>query len=291
MGALLEYELDRKKRFYERRQRAADARADLEEKGLHPDEAQKAVDAWVKTGQWNIPTSRPTGRLQQLAPDAQGNLAYGPGAPETTPVSFRKRDNVKVPYNIENGKIVKPEMGKDFLSELDSSGFRAEPSFRDEYRGGQDIYVRADTGEEVRREPNNGKTNRIIKYGSVGDGTPGRKKERSVEDVVSALKNGFYDQGGMIQDITNKKEAIAVAVRAGLDPDKHPEIKALLDNYQEEEKPVEKPGFISRVRSAFSKSKDEPGHLSADEARSILKEVGGDKEKARALAKKMGFKF
>lgn len=74
------------------------------------------------------------------------------------------------------------------------------------------------------------------------------KAKAAVEGVVAALKNGFYDAGGFMRDIETRRDAIGVAVAAGLDPEKYPEIQAALAKYAEAPAaPPQKPGLISRL--------------------------------------------
>jgi hypothetical protein len=57
---------------------------------------------------------------------------------------------------------------------------------------GQDIYVDASNGHEIRREPNGSKSNRIIKVGAAGGGGAGGPKETPAQKAAMAYMKGHF---------------------------------------------------------------------------------------------------
>lgn len=93
---------------------------------------------------------------------------------------------------------------------------------------------------------------------SAGDKT----RTRNLEGVASALKNGIFFDEGLEQEIVTRKDAVGVAVRAGIDLDNNPDIKALVDKYPDEtpEAP-KKPGLFGRIKKAVSGGAEPNGQV------------------------------
>ncbi len=202
MSYILQYELDKRRRAaqqdYERQQKALDARAALEERGLTPEEANTAVAEWVKTGQWNVPTARTLpGKME---PDENGLIAYGPAQPVQQAIRMRKQQEIDLPYGVDSatGKVVKPQVEEDFLASLEDQGYRARPKFQvrtpkaEADTDGFDIFVDPVSGKEVRREPNGSGRNRTIKLSKPNaapgaGGRGGAAQDPKVKDALNTL--------------------------------------------------------------------------------------------------------
>ncbi len=252
----------------------------LLDQGYQTDVAQEAAQNLLKTGEVNIPQYQ-TNKLPPSNLFPEGIPARGPAI---------KQDRTAV-YTLDQST---GEMKEHPLAP-DVKKAQIEPIYSN---AGQDIYVNAQTGAEIKREPNGTKSNKIIKVGSAGGGG-GAGKERP--DITLAKKELMDIQKDIDAGIPVDPDRMAAAKSAA----------SIVPNVDVGQEPdtveTTQPGMIGKFFGEQPTTVTTPGKpfvrygannniptpqgkpMTPDLAKKFLAQYGGDKEKARAAAVAAGY--
>jgi len=128
----------------------------LAERGLNPDEINNTVNSFVANGTLAIPSTR-----QVRAEGPATEQGYLPMIQE--PVRLGKQPK-KYFAPGDGGKYTQVELPEGAGTDFDAEFVKSPDA------NGYDIYVNAQTGEEIRREPNGQRGNRTVRVGASGAG-------------------------------------------------------------------------------------------------------------------------
>ncbi|RTL20773.1 MAG: hypothetical protein EKK55_17460 [Rhodocyclaceae bacterium] len=292
----------------ERRKRLENNQVALQQQlinaGFTPGEINEALATYVTTGELRMPTERKTGKLRMKGlPEGM----FGPSQTEdeTTPIELPRSKIIGIDSETGDAReLYSGPTGGRVERVLYGKG-KTPP--KEEKRVGQTIYIQAKDGKEIRREPNGLSYDKYIRVGTADGGggrspaeTPQEKLARAaITRYYDALKAGFT-QDDMPEELLNS--ATSAADFLGLSLESVPSTRA-----------PEEPGFLGRMMGKkpeetpppvtvprFKKGVEQPNvltkpqqnkPLSKDLAKQFLQKAGGDKEKARKLAREAGYRF
>lgn len=278
----------------------------LIQSGFSPEEINNIVGTYVKTGDLQMPTQRPTGKYQ-LKPLQGGVSGPQEGIPEMAPIQLprkrvfqqnRKTGDLEEAYNGPTGDEVQ-------VSNFGDVGINRTTT----EKNGVDIFYDPYTFEELSREPNGLSHNRRFprkdkpkpggRGGGGGSETPQQKAARAaLNKYYDALKSG-YSPDDMPEELLNG--AASAAELLGLSLETVPSTKPApeqsmwdkLRNKPPAPAPADKqvPRFTPNVKQPNVLTDTKNKTLSPEIAKQFLQQAGGDKEKARRMARQAGFKF
>jgi hypothetical protein len=163
-----------------REEKAPDLFEKLLRMGLTPEEANQTVSTYSRTGDFNPPAYR---ERPPDPNDAGTEDNFGPTrtrvrplpSVEQLPYNTGKKRQQLYTFDKSKGSYGVPVDVPDNVDAVTVNQYESDP------KNGQDIFVDAGTGKELRREPNGTKANKVIKVGSTQD-------EAADEESVKAAR-------------------------------------------------------------------------------------------------------
>lgn len=275
-----------RKRRQRREAEAAALAQSLLEKGAQPDTVNKIAQTYAATGEIKLPE-------YETKP-----LPYDPEVPEgrstRTPFTLGKRKGL-FGFDSATGKFTEaptPEGMTDF--EVRSYNVGKPP------KQGYNIWTGRQTGEVTRREPNNTGTDHIIYVDpSAGGGRGGKDPDMELaKDTLKKYQSALL-RGDDIPD-EYMDSVRSAADKVGVDIAEVQKDPGLLDQVWNAGAAAASkvPGApkVDPAKPKFGGSavrfKPKGGKpLTKEKAQQFLQQAGGDKNKARALAKQAGYTF
>jgi hypothetical protein len=275
---------------HRQRQQQADQMAqELMTRGLSPDAINSVVNTYVRTGQLKIPN-------QQSVPLPM-NLTESDQTERSTmkPVSFTPKKKQLYSFDKGTGTFSKGPVETDNLDPSVQTFDSTPPDLN-----GQDIYVNGEDSTEIRREPNGEKHNRIIRVMPHHESAGGSKDP---EDIIAMDTMKKY-QGALLRGDSIPDDFMdsvrSAADRLNLSMAEVQKDPSLIDRIQNKASdlatdvtgkpliPPAKPKFDGTA-ARFGAKDGKP--LTKAKAQEFLQRAGGNKEKARALARKENYSF
>lgn len=216
----------------------SDMLKDFVDQGYAPDAAQFLVDRFSKTGKLDnsLPSFSnavvPPGQLNRPVP-----LPSAPDIPERSTLqsfgSMKKKGFMALDQNNP------PKTKEDILNSMipiPDEYSSVTPVTVSKKNTGEDIFVDAHTGNEIRREPNNSGTNKVIRVGA-NSGAEASNKGTPAQQAALAYIKDWYKQSREGTADPNDPVLPSMAKAIGLDISEIPSI----DN------PTPNPTFLQKV--------------------------------------------
>jgi hypothetical protein len=274
---------------------------DLLEKGAEPEAVNQIANQFIKTGQINVPS------MQTKA------LPYDPEVPQgrstQVPFQLNKKKAGLYSFNQDTGQYEQTPTPED----VDSFEVRSFSPTKASKTQGYTIYLDPD-GKEMRREPNNNGKDVIVKTTARSGSGKGPQfkdpRDALAFNVITKYSGALANRDRVSNEFKDSAQSAAQRFNIDLvDLENNP---ALIDEMQQEpsflqrllgqtpEPPAPKPPHAAlkfpppgqRPAAPAAKPPPQGGKpLTPELAQEFLKQAGGDKDKARALAKQAGYGF
>lgn len=273
-GISFDFEFGKKRR--DREKEAAAMAQSLLEKGAQPDTVNQVVSSFIKTGTPQYPQYE----TQALPPTADVSE-------RSTRIPFNFAQKKKGLFSFDQGTgTFSQQETPDNLTDFDVKTFNSKPT-----KQGFNIWTVKQTGEVLRREPNETGTDHVI-YVDPTSGSSKNPEDDLAKDVIKKYQAAVL-KGEDIPDETMDSVRSA-ADRLGIDLSEVQKDPGILESIISKvssivpgvSNPAPKFGGSS-VR--FTSKGGKP--LTKDLAQKFLQQSGGDKDKARQLAKQAGYTF
>lgn len=281
-----------RKEIAPREQQSPDLLKQLIGLGLTPPEAGDVVGGYVDSGQINLPKFR--SRTLKPGVDVEPNADL-PERSTRDPLPYKNPHKSLYSFDKSKGVFTETPVAAD-VTGVDVSEFESDP------KHGQTIYIDSKTGAEIRREPNGTNKNNVVKVGSTGGGedSPDVKAAHETHQKYLEKLNQKDSKGNAVpipDDLLREMESAAPLLGMSMEDVNVPAQEGFFKQALRSS-PVTAPlagppaEDTTYKRPVFGKGKAAPGKaLNADQARLLLKAAGGNKDKARELARLHGYTF
>lgn len=278
---------------------AATLAQNLLEKGAEPNAVNIIAQNYIKTGQMQIPAM-----ATKMLP---GDTNSPEGRSTRVPFQLDQKKKGLFGFDATSGKFTQQETPQDMTD------FEVK-SYNQPGTAGQNIFIDQYSGKEIRREPNGTAKNVIVKTGTnpnAGSGRPSFKSpvDATAFNVLTKYNNAIANRDRISEEFKNS--AGSAAQHFGIDLVDMENNPATFDELQQQPSFLEKllgqtpPKAAPKTTPASLKFPKKPGTAPAPQktpapqgkpltpelAQAFFKQAGGDKDKARQLAKDAGYTF